>query len=391
VASYTWLATLPATGASTGLTSVSANPWRSKPDKIESNVRALAWKPADGAVEIVDIPQPRIENEGQVLVRLIEGGLCGTDREIVRRRRGKVPEGAEYMIMGHETLAEVVEAGKDAVALRPGDRVAIAPRRPCLQCAQCWRGRPDLCETGLYGERGIIGLHGMFAEYVVENAEFVFALPPELYQIGVLMEPASVLAKTLTRVGLARRALFGAERSHRFLVLGAGPIGILAALFATLEDGEVHTVSLEAADSLPAKVLGSAGVVYSQPAGFEARDFDCLIDCTGHPTACFDHLDRLTHNAVVALLGAVPHGTREEVDVGSFLTNTIVKNLVLLGVVNADEASWRRAARNLAAVEERHAGLLASLLTHRFGWQQAPEAFFTRQKDEIKAVIDFAQ
>ena len=354
-------------------------------------MKALAWKPADGAVEILDIPRPRIENEGQVLVRLIEGGLCGTDREIVRNRRGKLPEGAEYMIMGHETLAEVVEAGKDAVALRPGDRVAIAPRRPCMRCAQCWRGRPDLCETGLYRERGIIGMHGMFAEYVVDSAEFVFALPPELHKIGVLMEPASVLTKTLTRLTLARRTLFGAESSRRTLILGAGPIGILAALFSTLEHGEVHTVSLESADSLPAKVLQSAGVIYSQAAGFDAHAFDCLIDCTGHPTACFEHLDRLTHNAVVALLGAVPHGTRREVDVGSFLTNTIVKNLVFLGVVNADEGSWRRAARNLAAVQERHPGLLASLLTHRFGWEQAPRAFFARQQDEIKAVIDFAQ
>jgi threonine dehydrogenase-like Zn-dependent dehydrogenase len=354
-------------------------------------VKALAWKPKEGAVEILDIPRPRIQHEGQVLVRLIEGGLCGTDREIVRARRGKLPEGSEYMILGHETLAEVVEAGKDAVAVRPGDRVAIAPRRPCRRCAQCWRGRPDLCETGQYRERGIIGLHGMFAEYVVESAEFVFALPPELHPVGVLMEPASVLAKTLTRVALARRSLFGAERSHRVLVLGAGPIGILAALFARLEDGEVHTVSLESPESLPADILRSAGVAYTQPASLEARGFDCLIDCTGHPTAAFEHLDRLTHNAVVALLGAVPHGTRHEIDVGSFLTNTIVKNLVFLGIVNADEVAWRRAARDLAAVQERHPGLLASLLTHRFGWQQAPRAFFERQKDEIKAVIDFAQ
>lgn len=354
-------------------------------------MRALAWKPADGAVEIIDIPRPRIEHDGQVLLRLLEGGLCGTDREIVRNRRGKLPEGAEYMIMGHETLAEVVEAGKDAVALHPGDRVAISPRRPCMRCAQCWRGRPDLCETGLYRERGIVGMHGMFAEYIVDNAEFVFALPPELHKIGVLMEPASVLAKTLTRVALARRSLFGAERSRNILVLGAGPIGILAALFARLEDAEVHTLSLESDDSLPAKVLRTAGVTYSQPAGFDATGFDCIIDCTGHPTACFEHLNRLTHNSVVALLGAVPHGTREEVDVGSFLTNTIVKNLVFLGVVNADEASWRRAARKLAAIEERHPGLLPSLLTHRFGWQQAPQAFFNRQKDEIKAVIDFAE
>jgi glucose 1-dehydrogenase len=353
-------------------------------------VRALAWRPTEGAVEILEIPRPRIEHEGQVMVRLIEGGLCGTDREIVRARRGKLPEGCEFLILGHETLAEVVEAGKDAVAVRPGDRVAIAPRRPCLRCAQCWRGRPDLCETGQYRERGIIGMHGMFAEYVVDSAEFIFALPPELHEIGVLMEPASVLAKTLTRIALARRSLFGAESSQRILVLGAGPIGILAALFARLEAAEVHNVSLQGDDSLPAKLLRSAGIAYARPESLEARGFDCLIDCTGHPTAVFEHLDRLTHNAVVAVLGAVPHGTRHEIDVGSFLTNAVVKNLVFLGIVNADEAAWRRAARDLAAVQERHPGLLASLLTHRFGWKQAPQAFFERQKDEIKAVIDFA-
>lgn len=354
-------------------------------------MKALAWKPKAGKVEIIDIPRPRIEHEGQVLVRLIEGGLCGTDREIVRSRRGKLPAGAEYMIMGHETLAEVIEAGKDASHLHPGDRVAIAPRRPCLQCPQCARGRSDLCETGQYRERGIVGMHGMFAQYVVENAAYVFPLPPGLNGVGVLMEPASVLAKTLTRIGLARRSLFGAERSRRTLVLGAGPIGILAALFALLENSEVHVVSLEDNESQPAQILNSAGISYAQAGSLETSGFDCMIDCTGDPTAAFQQLDRLTHNAVVALLGAVPHGTRREVDVGSFLTNTIVKNLVFLGIVNSDESSWRRAARNLAAIQERHVGLLPSLLTHRFNWRQAPHAFFERQANEIKAVIDFAQ
>jgi threonine dehydrogenase-like Zn-dependent dehydrogenase len=351
-------------------------------------VKALAWRPRDSSVAVIDLPRPAIGNAGEVLLKMIQGGLCGTDREIVHSQLGVPPEGAEYLVLGHESLAEVVDCGSKALPVRPGDLVAIRHRRPCSECAQCARGRADLCETGRYRERGIVRLHGFLAEYVVEEAGYLFPLPGELRGIGVLMEPASVLAKVLTRIRLARQALFDTSLSRRVLVLGAGPIGILAAVFASLEGSEVHVASLEPEDSLAARLLRTAGIVYWRAPEFEERGFDCLLDCTGHPAVLFDHLPRLSPNAVVALIGATPHGARSEIDTGTFLLDAMLKNLVFIGMVNADEQSWRRAARDLAAVERRHPGLLGSMLTHRLDWEQAPRALRVREAGEIKAVVE---
>lgn len=343
-----------------------------------------------GAVEWVDAPDPSLAGDDEVLLRMIRGGVCGTDREIVELGRGVLPAGVDSMLIGHESYAEIVEIGSKVEGLQEGVRAAVMPRRPCTICEPCRRDRADLCASGEYRETGIVRLDGMFSEYVAAPAKYVIPIPAEADAVGVLLEPSAVVEKAWRRAELARGALFDTERSRKALVLGAGPLGILAALFGRLRGGEVWSVSLEAVDSGPAAILRDAGVGYARVGELEVSGFDLLLDCTGSGTAVFDQLDRMARNAVIVLAGGAAHGLRCEIDVGSFQVDSVLKNLVWIGTVNADRDSWRRASEDLARLESEAPGLLARMITHRLSRSEAPAAFGQRQDGEIKTVIDFS-
>src|SRR5919202_1310933 len=120
-----------------------------------------------GSAEVVQVPDVAPE-PGQVLVRTLEVGVCGTDREISEGLFGVAPDGERRLVLGHE-LVGVVE--RDGHGFARGDLVAATVRRSCGRCAACAAGAPDACDTGLYLERGITRLHGFASEYVAEDAE----------------------------------------------------------------------------------------------------------------------------------------------------------------------------------------------------------------------------
>ena len=109
--------------------------------------------------------------------------------------------------------------------------VGIVRRRDPLPCPACAAGHWDMCVNGHYTERGIKGRHGYASQRYRIHPEYLVAVDPALGTLGVLLEPATVVAKAwdhIERIG--RRAPWAPEK---VLVTGAGPIGLLAALLAT--------------------------------------------------------------------------------------------------------------------------------------------------------------
>src|SRR4051812_8931594 len=183
-------------------------------------MRAVTTVPSKaGSLEVSEVPEP-IPGDGELLVEGIAVGVCGTDKEIVRGDYGWAPPGRERLILGHESLGRVLDAptGSD---FSSGDLVVGVVRRPDpVPCGACAHGEFDMCRNGKYTERGIKARDGYASELWSVESEFAVRLDPALADVGVLLEPTSVVAKAwdqIERVGA--RSWFAPER---VLVTGAG-------------------------------------------------------------------------------------------------------------------------------------------------------------------------
>ncbi len=135
----------------------------------------VTYPPRKNSAVIVDIPVPE-PGRGEALLRILEVGIDGTDREIYRGEYGTPPEGFDYLVAGHEALARVERLGPGVEGLEEGDLVVPTVRRPD-DCINCRAGEPDMCSKGNYREHGIYRLHGFASEYATTNASFLVKVP----------------------------------------------------------------------------------------------------------------------------------------------------------------------------------------------------------------------
>ena len=157
-------------------------------------MKAVAVHPGTKQVGLVDREEPRIERPKDVKVRILEVGVCGTDKEICRFEYGAPPAGSDYLVLGHESLGVVVDAGKDVTRVKQGDLVVVMVRRPCNHesCNPCRGGRQDFCMTGDFTERGINQQHGFMTGFIVDDEEYMCPVPDALRDIAVLAEPLTI-------------------------------------------------------------------------------------------------------------------------------------------------------------------------------------------------------
>jgi glucose 1-dehydrogenase len=318
-------------------------------------MQALVTRPGvRGATAVANMPAPRPAH-GEVLVRPIEVGVCGTDREISEGWFGIPPGGEERLILGHELLGRVE---RDGDGFARGDLVTATVRRSCGHCNACAAGAPDACDTGDYAEHGITRLHGFAAELAVVPAEHVVAVPEALGPLGVLAEPASICARALRHV----HAVGGRQpwSPGRALVLGAGAIGMLCTYFLRLEGLDVWTAALEPAGSEKAQLVGAAGARYAQaestpPAALaeEAGGFDVVIVAAGDAQLSLDALGLLRRNGVACLLGIDGHDRDVRLHGPVIGVDAILGNRSLIGSVNANVVDWHRAVERLDAARRR--------------------------------------
>ncbi|HEX8200879.1 MAG TPA: alcohol dehydrogenase catalytic domain-containing protein, partial [Isosphaeraceae bacterium] len=163
-------------------------------------MRALTVIPkAAGSARLEEVPEPPAE-DGPVLVETLAIGVCGTDIEIVEGKYGWAPPGKERLILGHESLGRVREAPAGS-GLAAGDLVVGIVRRPDpVPCANCAVGEWDMCRNGRYTERGIKQRDGYGSERYRIEPQYAIRVDPALERVGVLLEPASVLAKAWEQI-----------------------------------------------------------------------------------------------------------------------------------------------------------------------------------------------
>ncbi len=344
-------------------------------------VRALTVQPGQtNSIALADVPMPSV-SDGAVLVRTLSLGLCGTDREIIAGEYGTAPQGEARLVLGHESLGEVKEAPAGS-GLSPGDLVVGIVRRPDpLPCPACASGQWDMCVNGGYTERGIKDRNGFGSEWFRIEPEFAVRIDSALGPLGVLLEPASVLAKAWEQIErIGNRASFWRPRS--VLVTGAGPIGMLAALMGRQRNLDVHVFD-RAQDGFKPALVRDLGATYRTDLGnFHA---DVVIECTGAVPVIAQALSCIAPSGILCLAGVTPAGNKIEFDLGGFNRTAVLDNEVVFGSVNANRMHYEAAARSLANANR---DWLSRLITRRVPLSRWREAFEHRQ-DDIKVVVDF--
>ncbi len=344
-------------------------------------MRALTVCPGQaGSIDLETVPPPPL-SDGAVLVGTLALGICGTDRDIVAGKYGWAPPGGDRLILGHESLGRVEEAPAGCGFAR-GDLVVGIVRRPDpVPCAACAAGEWDMCRNGRYTERGIKARNGYGSELFRVEPDFLVKLEPALGHVGVLLEPASVVAKAWEHT--LRIGARGADWKPRLaLITGAGPVGLLAALIVKQAGMDVHVFDRN--DSGPKPALARAlGAAFHTTLG--EIEPDVVLECTGANAVVLEVMDRAAPDGIVCLAGVSSGSRTLQFDVGEFSRATVLQNNVVFGSVNANRRHYRAAADALAKADK---DWLARLITRRVPLAQWREAFESRP-DDVKVAIDF--
>lgn len=310
-------------------------------------MKALALNFEARSLEWIEQDPPEFYANREVSYRVHEVGVCGTDRALASFRLGAPPAGENRLVLGHEALGQVIDTGSGVKSLNRGDWVAPTVRRACKPaCSSCARGRRDLCVSGKYTERGILRLHGYFTEFAVDTEDDLVRVPLKLVEVGVLIEPLSVAEKAVARALAVHEG-----EPQTALVLGLGPIGILAAMALKARGYAVRVHSLEPADHPRVAILRLQDIPYEPKLQGSA---DIVIEAAGSTEAALLALQQMPPLGVMVVLGASDGAGHVP-----FL-RMIINNQTIVGSVNADREAFRSAVEDLAKFDRR---ALAALIT----------------------------
>jgi (R,R)-butanediol dehydrogenase / meso-butanediol dehydrogenase / diacetyl reductase len=350
-------------------------------------VRALRFHAAHD-LRIEEVAEPPAPGPGEVVVRVVTCGICGTDLHeylagpIVTPVEPHPLTGAQNpQILGHEFAGDVVAVGAGVTRVVEGDRVAIMPLVYCGHCAYCRRGLQHLCATmgcvGLSHAWGGMGELATVAEYQIVR------LPPEVtYRQGALIEPTAVAAYGVERAGVGP--------GNRVLVTGAGPIGALAALCARSAGASSVYVSepnparraraeaLEVATVLDPTAVAVAAFLHEQSDGLGV---DVAIECSGHPNGFATAVRSLRRRGTLAQTGLFVGTAPVEPMLWS------LNDLTIVGTWCYWVYDFERIAAQIAAGDLP----VERVITNSGTLDEAPDAFASLasgKADEIKVLIN---
>lgn len=369
-------------------------------------MKAIAVAPGSRKLEMIDLPRPRLARPTDVLVRVLDVGVCGTDREICAFEYGTPPAGAQHLVIGHEALGEVVEIGPAVTRVGVGDLVVPMVRRPCgrPECRACRESRQDFCYTGLFHERGIKEANGFMTEFVADDERYMNVVPRSLRDVGVLTEPLTIAEKALRQIDEVQARLPWACRHeigkaaghcHTAVVLGAGPVGLLGAMALAATGFAVTVYSRERAPNPKSELVAAIGASYvsseeATPEQLPARvgNIDVVYEASGASSASFELLRVLGANGIFVFTGVPGRKAPISLDADFLMKRMVLQNQVLFGTVNADRGAFESAIRHLEEFDARWPKPLRALITGHFP-ASSYESLLMGRASGIKNVIEF--
>ena len=346
-----------------------------------------------GKPSVTDIPDGR-----GVLVRVLRVGVDGTDKEINAAEYGAAPEGYDFLVTGHEGFGQVDAVGADVTEFKPGDFVVATVRRPGTSIYDRI-GTSDMTTDDVYFERGINLRHGYLTEYYVDSADFIVKIPYGLRNVGVLLEPLTVVEKGIAQAYEIQRRL-RVWRPKRAAVMGAGTIGLLAALVLRLRGLDVTVFGQRPApyrnsdllEQIDARYLSTKATPVVQGA-LERGPFDIIFEATGFSPMVFESMQALGKNGVLVLSSVTGGDRRHEIPSDKINLDFVLGNKVMVGTVNANREYFERGVEDMAMAEAEYAGWLGQLLTHPVrgldNYRELIETL-TTAKDAIKVFCEVA-
>jgi threonine dehydrogenase-like Zn-dependent dehydrogenase len=346
-------------------------------------MKAVAVFPKTKRIDLIEQASKQELSPTGVRLRMLEVGICGTDKEIATFQYGTPPVGSDHLVIGHESLAEVDEVGSEVRNISEGDLVVSMVRRPCShpECTPCRLGRQDFCITGDYFERGIKGLDGFMTGVVTDEEKYLHKVPHALRDVAVLVEPLTIAEKAFAQLNTVQSRLpgnlqhkgTGAARPHNALVLGAGPVGLLGCMALMARGYRTSVFTSEGSGSKKANIAKAIGVRYFSAenyglpkVGEEIGNIDVIYEATGASGLAFDSLQYLGVNAVFIFTGVPGRKAPIKVDTSLIMRNLVLKNQILLGTVNAGADAYDAAIGSLGTFMQRWPEAVRSLITGRY-------------------------
>lgn len=327
-----------------------------------------------------EVPDPP-ESDGSILVEGLLVGICGTDGEIMQGY-GQAPDGSERLVIGHESLGRVIEAPPGA-NVTAGDLVVGVVRRPDpVPCAACAADQWDFCENGRYTERGIKGRNGYGAQRWRADPRFAIPVPAGLGDHGVLTEPGSVVAKAWEQIDkiIARSPVGG----RRALVVGAGPIGLLAALLSVQRGYETHVLDRVTSGPKPGLVAALGATYHHGSVGDLDLSPNVVVECTGIGELVVELAAKVAQAGVICLAGISSGRRGVPVNLNQVNAEIVLENAVLFGTVNAARRNYAQATDALAKADPEW---LSALISRRVPLSSWPDAL-SKGPDDVKVAVD---
>ena len=349
-------------------------------------MKAIAMIPKQkGAASLRDVEMPT-PSEEQVLVKVLQAGVCRTDIEIYEGLYGETPNGDDYLILGHECLGRVEEPGKSKFS--KDDLVARIVRRSCSDmCLNCKMGEVDMCSTGNYVETGIKGIHGDMTEYFADSPEYLVKIPGNLANVGVLMEPMSVAEKAIRQSFEVQNRLYWNPK--KALVFGAGPIGLLTAMALRERHIDTYVAAWSKPGNLKSQIVSKIGAKYISVQETTIKDrFDMIIEASGSVESVANALQLLKPNGVLCLTSVTGGNKEITLPLEKINIDFVLNNKALVGIVNANIIDYRNGIADMGLFEINWPGLTEQLITRRLKPEQYLEALVKKPED-IKVVIEF--
>jgi threonine dehydrogenase-like Zn-dependent dehydrogenase len=376
---------------------------------VIKEMKAIAVFPQTKEVKVIEHEAPRLTEPDHVKVRMLEIGICGTDKEICSFEYGTPPPGSDYLVIGHESLGKVIEVGPAVSCVNVGDLVVTTVRRPCPhpECRPCRAWYPDFCTTGDYTERGIKGAHGFMTEEVVDHERYLHVVPPELRDVAVLTEPLTIAEKARDQIRQIVRRLpwlipdipEGPEGMRRLpltaVVLGAGPVGLLGAMTLIVAGCDTFVYALEPAPNPNSNIVEAIGGKYYSQGRIPVEEQKALFghihliyEATGVSRLAFEAWKLLGPNSAFIFTGVPSLKGPIEVDTDLLMRNIVLKNQIIFGTVNASAENFDEAIGDIGVFHQRWPQALRALITSRSAPEEAP-GLLLGKIGGIKNVITF--